>query len=318
MFKEKKILVLGKTGLLGSGLMRKLKQRGYKNLLAPDHSTLDLTNQSLVNTYFSAHRPQTVFLAAGEVGGILANKERPADFWQINTSIQSNTFMAAHQYDIETFIYYGSSCAYPKVCPQPMKETSILQGDIESTSSGYASAKISGLLGCQAYNNQIGLNRFIALVPNSIYGPGDHFDSPSAHVLGSLIHKIHVAKETANPSLTLWGTGTPRREFVFVEDAVDASIFAMENKNKVNFENRPYNVGSGTDCSIKELASHISEIVGFRGELFWDSTMPNGAPQKLLDSNDFRGLGWQPTVSLSDGLEQTYKWYLDQVVPRLS
>jgi GDP-L-fucose synthase len=308
MHKDEKIFVAGHTGLLGSALVRKLKTDGYRNIITKTHNELDLTNQRSVSDFFQNEKPKYVFLAAGLVGGIMANKMSPATFLHTNIAMQDNVFEAATKTDVRHLVFYGSSCMYPKNCPQPIKEEYLMTGEIEDTSEGYAIAKISGILGCKTYNNQFKNNRFISLIPNSMYGPNDHFDLENSHVLSALVRKFHDAKIKGEKQVILWGSGAPRREFIFHEDVANASIFAMENADKL--KNMHYNVGSGVDFSIKELAQMISEIVGFKGEIEWDTTKPDGTPRKLLDSSRFLRLGWKSFTDIKKGIKITYEWYI--------
>lgn len=311
MFKDSRIYVAGHTGLLGSAICKKLNTTGYTNIITCSHRELDLTDQAQVRLFFAQKQPEYVFLAAGLTGGIEANKAYPARFLHVNIAIQDNVFEAVQEYGVKHLIFYASSCIYPKDSPQPMKEEYLFTGPIESTSEAYAIAKISGVLACRAYNNQFKTNRFIALVPNSMYGPNDNFELESAHVLSVLIRKFHDAKVKKQDKVILWGSGNPRREFIFTEDVANASIFAMNNAGK--FKNNHYNIGSGTDYSIKELAKIVAGILGFKGDISWDKTKPDGAPRKLLDSSKFLALGWKPLVSLQDGLRLTYDWYLENI-----
>jgi GDP-L-fucose synthase len=302
-----KIYVAGHTGLLGSALMKQLKLKGYKNIIVRSHSELDLTNYSAVDNFIKKEKPEYIFLSAGKVGGIMGNKAFPADFLHINIAIQDNVFEASHKYNVKHLIFYGSSCTYPKQCRQPMKETDLLTGPIEETSEGYAAAKIAGIIACRSYNRQYNTDRYIALLPNSMYGPEDNFDLENSHVLSSLIRKFHEAKVTGNQKVVLWGTGKPRREFVFCEDIASASIFVMNNVQ--HMENRHYNIGTGIDYLIRELAEAVKKVVEYNGEIQWDTSKPDGALRKLLDSSDFLKLGWKPTVTLEEGLKITYEWY---------
>lgn len=304
--KTDKIFVAGHNGLLGSALVERLKAEGFSNILTADRVELDLTDFVAVNAFFATHKPDIVFLAAGKVGGIVGNKTYPADFLRINSAIQYAVFEAAHKYGTRHVVFYGSSCTYPKLCPQPMKESDWLTGAIEETSIGYAAAKISGMVGCKAYNTQYGYNKFICLVPNSIYGPNDNFDLENSHVLSALLRRFHEAKQNGASELCLWGSGSPKREFVHSYDAAAASIFAVKNAEKL--ENSHYNVGSGEDISIKELAEKIAIIVGFEGKLAWDTEKPDGAPRKLLDASRFLALGWNKEVDFDEGLRDTYEW----------
>lgn len=308
MNKDSRIYVAGHTGLLGSALMRRLAVHGFNNILTLTHQELELTDQRAVCEFFSEHKPEYVFLAAGKVGGIVANKTYRADFLHTNLSIQDNVFEAANIHAIKNLIFYGSSCTYPKACEQPMKEEHLLTGPIEETSEAYAAAKIAGIIACKSYNIQYRSNRFIALVPNSMYGPHDNFDTENSHVLSALMSKFHKAKVEGLSKVELWGSGAPRREFVFSEDIADASIFAMQNHDK--FENRHYNIGTGTDRSIKELAEKMAQLTGFHGEIVWDTSKPDGAARKLLDSSLFLAAGWEPKVSFEAGLQTTYDWFV--------
>jgi len=308
MFKNSRIYIAGHTGLLGSALIKRLKAEGYSNIITRTHEELDLIDQSAVNEFFRMERPEYIFMAAGLTGGIIANKTYPATFLHVNIAMQDNIFEAANKYNIKHLIFYGSSCAYPKNSPQPMKEEYLLTGEIEETSEAYAIAKIAGIIACRSYNNQFKTNRFIALIPNSMYGPNDNFDIRESHVVAALIRKIHGARSEKKDKVVLWGSGNPRREFIFCEDVADASIFAMKNADSL--ENRHYNIGTGVDYSIEELAMIIATTGGYTGEITWDTTKPDGTPQKLLDSSDFQKLGWKPSLSLEDGLKITYKWFV--------
>lgn len=296
--------------MLGSALSRKLRERGYKRVITKTHSELDLTDKGAVFEFFSTERPEYVFLCAGKVGGIVSNKTYPADYLHINIAIQDNVFEAAQKYEVRHLLFYGSSCIYPKFSPQPIKEEYFLNAPLEETSEGYAAAKIAGIIACKVYNQQYQTNRFIVLIPNSMYGPNDNLDPESSHVLSALICRFHEAKINNIRSVTLWGSGTPRREFIFSEDVAEASLFTMKHVEQL--ENRHYNVGTGIDYSIKELAAGIAEIVGYKGKIVWDTSQPDGTAQKLLDSSKFVSLGWKPMVNIEQGLKRTYEWYLRQ------
>jgi GDP-L-fucose synthase len=306
MQKSAKIFVAGHTGLLGSVLVKKLEKDGYHNIITRSRKELDLTVQRAVNDFFQEEKPEYVFLAAALVGGILANRTYPASFLHTNIAIQDNVFEAAIKTDVVHLVFYGSSCMYPKNCPQPIKEEYLMTGEIEDTSEGYAIAKISGTIACKVYNNQYKNRRFISLLPNNMYGPNDNFDLENSHVLSALIRKFHDAKKD-DSNVILWGSGTPKREFVFNDDVASASIFAMNNADK--FENMHYNIGSGVDYSIKDLAQIVSEVVGFEGEIEWDATKPDGTPRKILDSSRFLELGWRPSTDIIQGIRITYDWY---------
>jgi len=307
MYKNSKIYVAGHTGLIGSSLIGRLKGQGYHNVITRPHAELDLTDKAAVFDFFSSEKPEYVFLAAGKVGGILSNKAYPVDYLHINISIQDNVFEAAQKYNVRNLIFYGSSCSYPKDCPSPIREKYFLTGPIEETSQGYAAAKIAGIIACKMYNSQYRTNRFIALIPNSVYGPMDNFNLENSHVLSALIRKFHEAKTNREDSITLWGSGKPRREFIFSEDVAEASIFAMQNAEKL--ENQHYNIGTGVDYSIEELAQIVKGAVGYDGEILWDKNKPDGACRKLLDSTKFQSLGWEPKTDLGKGLKITYQWY---------
>ncbi len=307
MNKDSKIYVAGHSGMLGTALVKRLKEKGYNGVRTKTHDELDLTESREVNKFFERNNPEYVFLAAGKTGGVMANKIFPAEFLHENIAIQDNVFEAAHKYEVKHLIFYGSSCIYPKYSIQPIKEEYLLTGEIEETSEAYAAAKIAGIIACKSYNTQYNTDKFIALVPNSIYGYNDNFDKDNSHVMAALIGKIHDAKVDGKDEIALWGSGTPRREFLFCEDAADASIFAVENSDEL--ENRHYNIGTGTDYSIKELANIIKSIVGYDGKILWDTDKPDRTPKKLLDSSRFLSLSWRPKVPLETGLRLTYKWY---------
>lgn len=301
------IYVAGHTGLVGSALIRVLHREGYKNIITKTHEELELKNQKEVDSFFASHTIEYVFLCAGKVGGIIGNKTEPASYLHENLLIQDTLFEAVKKYSVKNMIFYGSSCTYPKVCKQPMKEEYWLSGAIEETSMGYAAAKIAGIIGCKSYNTQYKTNKFICVIPNSIYGENDNFDLENSHVFSALIRKIDTAKKENQKSLTLWGSGKPRREFIYSEDVAYASIFLM--KNAQNLENTHYNLGSGSDYSIQELAESIVRVVGYKGKIEWDSKQPDGTGQKLLDSSKLLALGWYPKTTFEDGLQSTYDWY---------
>lgn len=306
---ESNIYVAGHTGLLGSAIVKKLKENGYKNIITKTHKELELTDKLAVNHFFSENKIEYIFLCAGKVGGIIGNKTNPALYLHQNLIIQDTIFEMAVKYNVKNVVFYGSSCTYPKICPQPIKEEYWLTGAIEETSMGYAAAKIAGIIACKSYNIQYNTNRFICVIPNSMYGPNDNFDLENSHVFSALIRKFHEAKQRDDKSITLWGSGTPKREFIFSEDVADASIFLVKNSN--NLENNFYNLGTGIDYSIKELAKNIAKIVEFDGEILWDTTKPDGTPRKLLDSSRFLSLGWKPKINFEEGLKITYNWYKD-------
>jgi GDP-L-fucose synthase len=306
---DSRIFVAGHMGLLGSQLTGLLGEKGFENILTYSHDELDLTNPGAVNALFDKERPEYVFLAAGLTGGIQANRTSPATFLHTNIAIQDSVMEAAHKHDIKHLVFYGSTCIYPRECPQPMGEGHLFGGPIETTSEAYAIAKTAGIVACRSYNRQYGYNRFIALLPNSMYGPNDNFDLESSHVLSALMRKLHDAQEQGKPEIQLWGSGAPRREFVFSRDVAEASLFAVQCADKL--DNTHYNVGTGTDYSIKELAHKLAGVVGYKGKITWDTSKPDGTMRKLLDSSKFQSLGWSPSMSFDEGLKQTYNWFLN-------
>ena len=306
-----RVFVAGHSGLLGSSLLRVLAAAGFRELRTRTRQELDLADPRAVRAAFLVERPEVVFLAAGLTGGILANARRPADFLHANLVVQDAVFEAALACGTATLVFYGSSCVYPRDCARPICEDALGTGAVEATSAAYAAAKTAGIAACEAYNRQYGTTRFLALVPNSLYGPGDNFDPESSHVLAALVGRFHAAKVAGAPSVTLWGTGEPRREFLFVDDAARASMFAVLNADRL--ENRHYNLGSGRDLGIADLARLVAAKVGYGGEILWDTAKPDGPARKLLDSSSFRALGWSPEVSLESGLASTYDWYLKRL-----
>lgn len=303
-----KIFVAGHNGLVGSAIVRRLRQRGYYNLLLCGHSELDLENQAGVQRFFRDNTPTHVFLAAAKVGGIWANNQYPADFIRSNLVIQTNVIDAAYRSGVEKLMFLGSSCIYPKMAPQPIKEEYLLTGPLEPTNEPYAVAKIAGILLCQSYNRQYG-TRFISVMPTNLYGPGDNFDIRTSHVLPALIRKFAEAKRDARESVEVWGTGTVSREFLHVDDMADAGVFLMQTYEGSDI----VNVGSGTDVTVAEAASIVRDVVGFDGRIIYDTTKPDGTPRKLLDVSRLISMGWRPTITLRDGLAQTYRWYIDHV-----
>jgi GDP-L-fucose synthase len=302
------IYIAGHEGLIGSAIVRVLKSSGYNNLLLRTHQELELTNALLVDQFFDEYKPKYIFLAAGKVGGIVENKTYPADFIRTNLNIQLNVMNASQKNNINKLIFFGSSCMYPRECEQPMAEDILLSGQPEPTSIAYAIAKLAGLQMCLAYNKQFNEQRFIPVIPNSAYGPHDNFDPNSGHVLSALITRFHKAKSEGAKSVTLWGSGNPRREFIHADDIAKASLWLMENDTK-NIP-LPINIGVDYDVSIKELALTISDIVGYEGFIEWDLSKPDGTPRKLLDSSRMRSLGWKPEIDFKDGLKETYNWYV--------
>ncbi len=312
MNKTAKIFVAGHTGLIGSAVVRRLQSEGFSNLLLANHTDLELTDTGAVARFFDKHLPDYVVLAAGRVGGIIENQTYPADFMNANLAIQLNVLKAAHETGVRKLILFASSCMYPRECPQPMAETALLSGQPEPTSLAYAISKLAGLQMCLAYNQQYGEQRFIPVIPNSAFGPNDNFDPKSGHVLSSLIRRFHEAQLTGAQSLTLWGSGTPRREFIHTDDIADACI-ALLTGNTTTLT-LPLNLGTGKDFSIRELAESIARVIGYTGAIEWDTNKPDGAPRKLLDSSRLRAFGWQPVVDFEKGLQDTYQWYLDDIL----
>lgn len=311
MDRDARIYVAGHAGLIGSALVRRLQADGQSNLLLRSRQELELTDASAVDRFFDESRPQYVVLAAGKVGGIIENQTVPADFINANLAIQLNVLRAAHRVGVRRLILFASSCMYPRECPQPMAETALLTGRPELTSMAYAISKLAGLQMCLAYNQQYGEKRFIPLIPNSAYGPNDDFELRSAHVLSALMRRLHEAKQASAPSITLWGSGSPRREFIHADDIASACVRLMSED--ISGLELPLNAGVGSDVSIRELATMLAGVVGYQGRIDWDTSKPDGAPRKLLDSARLRAFGWQPNISLEDGLRSTYRWYLDQL-----
>lgn len=303
-----KIFIAGHRGLVGSAIVRALEKAGYFNLLLKTHTELDLTNQAAVAEFFAMEKPEYVFLAAAKVGGIMANKTHPAEFIYQNLQIQNNIIESAHQSNATKLLFLGSSCIYPKLAPQPIKEEYLLTGPLEPTNQAYAIAKIAGITMCQSYNAEYDTN-YISLMPTNLYGENDNFDLESSHVLPALIRRFHEAKENGVPSVTLWGSGSPKREFLHVNDLADASLFLMNNYDSSEI----INVGTGEDVAIKELAELIKETVGYDGEIEWDTSKPDGTPQKLLDVSKLHDLGWKHHYSLEEGIKSTAKWYAGNV-----
>ena len=310
---EGKLYVAGAHGMVGSAVMRALEARGTADILAPDRTALDLTDQHAVNAYFERERPRAVVLAAAKVGGILANDRYRADFLYENLMIEANVMRAAFDNGVEKLIFLGSSCVYPREAPQPIKESSLLTGPLEPTNEPYAVAKIAGIKLCENLYRQHGAN-FYSLMPTNLYGPNDNFDLETSHVIPALIRKIHAAKSDAAASVEAWGTGKPRREFMYVDDLADAVVFYLENVDASSIYGRGVshvNIGFGEDITIRELIENISSIIGFGGQVEFDSTKPDGTPRKLLDVSLSNELGWSAKTSLADGLVETYNWYLE-------
>lgn len=304
---QAKIYVAGHRGLVGSSILRALDKAGYKNIVYRTHQELDLTNYEAVKEFFEKERPEYVFLAAAKVGGIWANKTHKAEFIYENLQIQNNVIKNAYDFGVKKLLFLGSSCIYPKMCPQPIKEEYLLSGYLEETNDAYAIAKISGLMMCRAFRQQYGVD-YISAMPTNLYGYNDNFDLESSHVLPALMRKIHEAKENNIPEVTVWGTGAPLREFLFVDDLAEALVFLI---NEYSGEEH-VNVGTGTDVSIKELAELICKVVGYNGKIVFDTSKPDGTPKKLLDVSKINSLGWKAKVSLEEGIRKTYEWYLKE------
>ena len=309
MDRSSKIYVAGHRGLVGSAILRGLRSRGYTGIVTRTHAELDLTRQVEVEEFFAKERPEYVFLAAAKVGGIVANNTYPAEFIHTNLMIQTCVLHAAYLNGVRKLLFLGSSCIYPKFAPQPMKEEHLLTGALEPTNEPYAVAKIAGIKMCQAYNRQYGTN-FISAMPTNLYGPNDNFDLETSHVLPAMIRKFHEAKTSGSKDpVVLWGTGSPYREFLHVDDLADACIFLMENHDVRTGGPDLVNIGTGRDITIRELAEIVRETVGFDGPVQWDTSRPDGTPRKLLDVSRMRSLGWEPRISLREGIRQTYDWY---------
>lgn len=308
MEKHQKIYIAGHRGMVGSAIVRKLKQEGYSNLVYRSSAELDLRDQKAVFDFFSHEKPEFVFLAAAKVGGILANNTYRADFLYDNLMMEANIIKASHAFGVEKLLFLGSSCIYPKMCPQPIKEEYLLTGLLEPTNEPYAIAKIAGIKLAETFREQYGCN-FISAMPTNLYGPNDNYDLANSHVLPALIRKFHEAKINNNPTVSIWGTGTPKREFLHVDDLAQACYFLMQNYNGDTW----INVGTGEDVSIKELAETIKEIVGYSGSLVFDSEKPDGTPRKLMDVSKINQLGWKHSISLKEGIISTYADYLKKV-----
>jgi len=302
-----RIYVAGHRGLVGSAIIRTLEQKGFENLITRTHAELELLDAVAVQKFFAETKPEYVFLAAAKVGGIHANSTYPADFMRENLLVQTNVIHEAWSHGVEKLMFLGSSCIYPKLCPQPIKEEYLLTGELESTNDAYALAKIAGIKTCQSYNKQYGTN-FISVMPTNLYGINDNFHPENSHVLPALIRKFHEAKISNAESVSIWGNGTARREFLHTDDLAEALLFLMENYA----DSAIVNVGCGEDQTIRELAETIQKVVGFSGGLDFDSSYPNGTPQKILDISKINSLGWKPRIPLKEGLHQVYQWYAAQ------
>ena len=308
MKKDSKIYVAGHRGLVGSAIVRELKKKGYINIVGRTHKELDLMSSKEVENFFNEEKPEYVFLAAAKVGGIYANSTYPADFIYENLQIQNNVIGNAYKYGVKKLMFLGSSCIYPKMCPQPIKEEYLLSGYLEETNEAYALAKISGLKMCQYFNKQYGTN-FISVMPTNLYGPYDNFHPENSHVMPALIRRFHEAKVSGSKEVLVWGSGTPLREFLYSEDMADACIHLMENYEGNDF----FNIGTGKEITIKGLAELIKEVVGYEGEIVWDKTKPDGTPRKLLDVSRLEKAGWKYSMELKNGIREAYKWFIENV-----
>lgn len=305
MNKSSKIYIAGHKGMVGSALKRKLESLGYQNLLVRARSQLDLANFSKVRKFMRKEKPEYVFIAAAKVGGIIANRDYPADFFYQNIVIELNLIHAAYLAGVKKLLFMGSTCIYPKLALQPLKEEYLLEGPLEPTNEAYAIAKIAGIKMCQYYDTQYKTN-FISVMPTSLYGPNDNFDLEGSHVIPAMIRKFHSAKTRGDSEVTLWGTGKPRREFMYVDELADALVFLMKTYNSPDL----INIGIGTDYEIREIAERVAKIVGYTKSIKYDTSKPDGTPRKLVDTSKLDALGWKPSVSLEEGLKITYKWYL--------
>ncbi|MFM0120776.1 GDP-L-fucose synthase [Paraburkholderia sp. RL18-101-BIB-B] len=306
MNKQARIFVAGHRGMVGSALVRRLAAEGYQNVITRSRKELDLTDQAAVNRFFESEKIDVVLLAAARVGGILANATQPGEFIYENLVIETNVIHAAYRAKVERLVFFGSSCIYPKQCPQPIREEYLLTSPLEPTNDAYAIAKIAGLKLCEAYNREYS-TQYVALMPTNLYGPNDNYDLKSSHVLPALVRKAHEAKLNGDAALTVWGSGTPRREFLHVDDLAAATLFVLEH----NVTEGLFNVGVGEDLSIRELAECICKVVGFEGELLFDASKPDGTPRKLLDVSRLAQMGWQATIGLEDGIASTYRDFVE-------
>lgn len=307
---EEKIFVAGHRGMVGSAIVRVLRAQG-RNVVTVDRSILDLRRQTEVEFWLRANQPTAIIFAAAKVGGIFANSAYPADFIYDNLTIQTNVIHGAHRAGVNRLVFLGSSCIYPKFAPQPIKEDALLTGPLEPTNQWYAIAKISGIMACQAYRRQHD-RRYISVMPCNLYGPHDNFDLETSHVLPALMRKFHEAKLRGASEVVVWGTGTPLREFLHVDDLAKGVVFCLDNYD----EYEHINCGAGEDYAIRTIAQQLAAVVGFKGRLVFDATKPDGTPRKIMDSTRLRALGWRPSISLEDGLRSTYRWYVDNVAPK--
>lgn len=308
MNKTDKIYVAGHRGLVGSAIVRNLKAKGYENVIGRTHKELDLTNQAAVRDFFEQEKPDVVVLAAAKVGGINANNTTPAEFAYENMQIQCNVIHCCHEYKVKKLLFLGSTCIYPKMAPQPIPEDALLTGPLEVTNEAYAIAKIAGLEMCKFYKRQYG-DDFISCMPTNLYGPHDNYDLSGSHVMPAMIRKFHEAKVSGAPSVELWGTGTPLREFLYVDDMADACVFLLENYDG----EQHVNIGTGKEVTIRQLAETVQRVVGYQGEIVWNSDMPDGTPRKLTNVDKLHGLGWQHKVDLEEGVELAYQWFKENV-----
>lgn len=308
MNKSDKIYVAGHRGLVGSAIVRNLKAKGYENVIGRTHKELDLTNQADVKRFFETESPDIVVLAAAKVGGINANNSEPATFAYENMQIQCNVIQCAHEYKVKKLLFLGSTCIYPKMAPQPIKEEYLLTGPLEETNEAYAIAKIAGLEMCKFYKRQYGDN-FISCMPTNLYGPHDNYDLNGSHVMPAMIRKFHEAKQNQAPFVELWGTGTPLREFLYVDDMADACVYLLEHYDG----EQHVNIGTGKEVTIKQLAEAVKEVVGYTGDIHWNSSMPDGTPRKLTDVTKLHELGWHHKVELQEGIESAYRWFCENV-----
>lgn len=309
MQKESRIYIAGHRGMVGSAILRLLKKNGYQNLLVATSKELDLTNQQAVGAFFKKHKPEYVFMAAAKVGGIVANNTYCAEFLYDNLMIEANVTHASHEYNVNKMLFLGSSCIYPKLAPQPLKEEYLLQGFLEQTNEPYAISKIAGIKLCEAYRDQYGSN-FISAMPTNLYGPNDKYDLETSHVLPALLRKFHSAKKNGKKEVILWGSGKPRREFMHVDDVAEACLFLMNSYNERAF----VNIGVGYDVSIRELAEQIAKITGFQGAIVLDSAKPDGTPRKLMDVSKLHNLGWKHSIELEDGIRSVYEEMKDSAI----
>lgn len=306
--KDDKIYVAGHRGLVGSAIVRNLEQKGYKNVIGRTHRELDLTNQAAVRAFFEEERPDAVVLAAAKVGGINANNTTPAEFAYVNMQIQCNVIGCCHDFQVKKLLFLGSTCIYPKMAPQPIPEDALLTGPLEETNEAYAIAKIAGLEMCKFYKRQYG-DDFISCMPTNLYGPYDNYDLQGSHVMPAMIRKFHEARVTGQPTVELWGTGTPLREFLYVDDMADACVFLLESYQG----EQHVNIGTGKEVTIKQLAETVQRTVGYEGQIIWNKDMPDGTPRKLTDVTKLHGLGWNHKVDLEEGVMLAYDWFKENV-----